>query len=80
MLMSFTKSIIMPTKVIDTDGELNEAKKKKFNHKQFELDDKSDKESKLEKQTKNLLRRLKNKKKGLIKRDLVDILTMNLVH
>ena len=70
----------MPTKVIDTDGELNEAKKKKFNRKQFELDDKSDKESKLEKQTKNLLRRLKNKKKGLIKRDLVDILTMNLVH
>ena len=80
MSMSFTKSIIMPTKVIDTDGELNEAKKKKFNRKQFELDDKSDKESKLEKQTKNLLRRLKNKKKGLIKRDLVDILTMNLVH
>ena len=29
MSMSFTKSIIMPTKVIDTDGELNEAKKKK---------------------------------------------------
>ena len=28
MSMSFTKSIIMPTKVIDTDGELNEAKKK----------------------------------------------------
>ena len=68
MLMSFTKSIIMPTKVIDTDGELNEAKKKKFDHKQFELVDKSDKESKLDKQRKNFIKEIKEQEKGVDKK------------
>ena len=68
MSMSFTKSIIMPTKVIDTDGELNEAKKKKFDHKQFELVDKSDKESKLDKQRKNFIKEIKEQEKGVDKK------------
>ena len=68
MLMSFTKSIIMPTKVIDTDGELNEAKKKKLDHKQFELVDKSDKESKLDKQRKNFIKEIKEQEKGVDKK------------
>ena len=38
----------------DTDDELKEAKKKKFDHKQFELDDKINKESKLDEKTKEL--------------------------
>ena len=68
MSMSFTKSIIMPTKVIDTDGELNEAKKEKFDHKQFELVDKSDKESKLDKQRKNFIKEIKEQEKGVDKK------------
>ena len=68
MSMSFTKSIIMPTKVIDTDGELNEAKKKKLDHKQFELVDKSDKESKLDKQRKNFIKEIKEQEKGVDKK------------
>ena len=58
----------MPTKVIDTDGELNEAKKKKFDHKQFELVDKSDKESKLDKQRKNFIKEIKEQEKGVDKK------------
>ena len=38
----------------DTDDELNEAKNKKFDCKQFELDDKTDKESNLDEETKDL--------------------------
>ena len=38
----------------DTDDELKEAKKKKFDPKQFELDDKINKESKLDEKTKEL--------------------------
>ena len=38
----------------DTDDELKGAKKKKFDHKQFELDDKINKESKLDEKTKEL--------------------------
>ena len=38
----------------DTDDELNEAKKKKFDHNQFKLIDKTDKELKLDEETKDL--------------------------
>ena len=38
----------------DTDDELNEAKKKKFDHNQFKLIDKADKELKLDEETKDL--------------------------
>ena len=38
----------------DTDDELNEAKKKKFDHNQFKLVDKTDKELKLDEETKDL--------------------------
>ena len=38
----------------DTDDELNETKKKKFDHNQFKLVDKTDKELKLDEETKNL--------------------------
>ena len=38
----------------DTDDELKGAKKKKFYHKQFELDDKINKKSKLDEKTKGL--------------------------
>ena len=38
----------------DTDYELNEAKKKKFDHNQFKLIDKTDKELKLDEETKDL--------------------------
>ena len=38
----------------DTDDELKEDKKKKFDYKQFELDDKTSKESKLDEKTKKL--------------------------
>ena len=74
MLTGFTKSNY------DTDGELNEEKKKKFDHKRFELVDKTDKESKLDEETKNVLKEIEKREKVLKKRDLLDILTMNLVH
>ena len=38
----------------DTDYELNESKKKKFDHNQFKLIDKTDKELKLDEETKDL--------------------------
>ena len=38
----------------DTDDELNEAKKKMFDYKQFQLDNKIDKESKLDEEKKDL--------------------------
>ena len=38
----------------DTDDELKEYKKKKFDYKQFELDNKISKESKLDEKTKGL--------------------------
>ena len=48
--------------------ELSEAKKKKFGYRQFELFGKTDKELKLDRETKNLLKRLKIKKRVLIKK------------
>ena len=38
----------------DTDDQLKEDKKKKFDYKQFEIDDKISKESKLDEKTKEL--------------------------
>ena len=52
------------------DDGLNEAKKKKFGYRQFELFDKTDKKSKLDGETKIFLMRLKIEKKVLIKGDL----------
>ena len=61
--------------------ELSEAKKKKFDYKQFELFDKTDKKLKLDEETKNFVKEIKKKKKSvLIKRDLWNILTTNLLH
>ena len=42
----------------DTDDELHEAKKKKFDYKQFEFVDKTDKESKLDEKTKNFIKEI----------------------
>ena len=39
----------------DTDDELNEAKKKKFDHNQFKLRDKTDKELKIDEETKRFI-------------------------
>ena len=65
----------------DNGGELNGVENKKFDYKQFELVDKTGKGSKLDEETKTKLKsRLKNEKKVLTKKDLLDILTMNLVH
>ena len=60
--------------------ELNQGKKKKFDYRQSELFDKTDKELKLGGETKVLLKRLKIKKKALIKRYLRNILATNLLH
>ena len=63
----------------DADG-LSDAKKKKFDYKQFELFDETDKKLKLDAEKKNLLKRLKIKKKVLIKRELRNVLAVNLLH
>ena len=63
----------------DSEDELHEAKKKNVVCKQFELVDKTDKELKVMKKQKCWLKKLKKKKRVLIKRDLVNILTMNLL-
>ena len=55
----------------DTDGELNEAKKKKFDHKQLELVDKTDKESKLDEETKNFLKEIEKRGKGVDKKGFI---------
>ena len=52
----------------DTDGELNEAKKKKFDHKLFELVDKRDEESKLDEETKHFIKEIKEREKGVDKK------------
>ena len=64
----------------DNGGELNGAENKKFDYKQFKIVDKTDKESKLDGETKYFTQEIKERRKGVHKRDLVDILTMNLVH
>ena len=64
----------------DTDDELNEAKKKKFDYKQFKLGNKTDKESEPDGETKSFTKEIKKGEKGVDKKDLVDNLVMNLVH
>ena len=54
----------------DNDELSQEAKKKKFDYKQFEFIDETDKKSKIDEETKIFLRRLKIEKRVLIKRDL----------
>ena len=54
----------------DTDNELNEAKNKEFNNKQFKLVDKTDKESKLDEEAKTFFREIENREKCLMIRDL----------
>ena len=63
----------------DNDDELSEGKKKKFDYKQFELFDKTDKKLTLDGETKKNLRRLKIEKKLSIKRNLENILATNLL-
>ena len=64
----------------DTNDELNEAKKKKFDYKQFKLGNKTDKESEPDGETKSFTKEIKKGEKGVDKKDLVDNLVMNLVH
>ena len=52
----------------DTGDELNEAKKKKFDHNQFKLVDKTDKELKIDKETKKFIEQVKEKEKGVDKK------------
>ena len=47
----------------DNDDELNEGKKKKFDYKQFELFDKTDKKLTLDEETKNFIKEIENKEK-----------------
>ena len=47
----------------DNDDELSEVKKKKFDHKQFELFDKTDKKFTLEGETKDFIQEIENKDK-----------------
>ena len=63
----------------DSEDELNEAKKKTFTNSLSQLI-KQIKSSNQMKKQKSLLKKLKNKKRVLVKGDLVDILTLNLVH
>ena len=60
--------------------QLYEAKKKKFNCKQLELFDITDKKSTLDEKTKKKLRRSDIEKKLLIKRNSGNILATNLLH
>ena len=52
----------------DTDGALNEAKKKTFGKKQFELVDKTDKELKLDEKTKKVFKEIEKQEKGVDKK------------
>ena len=64
----------------DNGDELNWAKNKRFDYKQFEIVDKADKEAKIDGETKKFIKEIKEREKVLIIGNLVDILTMNLVH
>ena len=52
----------------ETDVELNEAKKKKFDYKQFGLVDKTDKETKLDEETKKIFKQIEKGEKGVDKK------------
>ena len=53
--------------------ELSEAKKKKFGYRQFELFGKTDKELKLDGETKNFIKEIENKEKGVDKKRIYEI-------
>ena len=53
--------------------ELSEAKKKKFGYRQFELFGKTDKELKLDGETKNFIKKIENKEKGVDKKRIYEI-------
>ena len=53
----------------DTDDELNEAKKKKFDYKQFGLFDKTDKKLKLDGETKIFFNEIENREKRWIDKE-----------
>ena len=52
--------------------ELSEAKKKKFGYRQFELFGKTDKELKLDGETKNFIKEIENKEKGVDKKRIYE--------
>ena len=52
----------------DNNGELKQVKKKKFDYKQFELFDEIDKKLKLDGETKNFIKEIENKEKGVDKK------------
>ena len=54
----------------DTDDELNEAKKKKLDYKQFKLGNKTDKESELDGETKSFTKEIKKGEKGADKKKI----------
>ena len=53
--------------------ELSEVKKKKFGYRQFELFGKTDKELKLDGETKNFIKEIENKEKGVDKKRIYEI-------
>ena len=55
----------------DTDDVLNQAKKKEFDYRQFKLVDKTDKETKLDEETKNLFKEIENREKGVDKKGFI---------
>ena len=58
----------------DNDAdELSEAKKKKFGYRRFELFGKTDKELKLDGETKNFIKEIENKEKGVDKKRIYEI-------
>ena len=52
----------------DIGGELNGAENKTFDYKQFKIVDKTDKESKLDGETKNFIKEIKEREKGVDKK------------
>ena len=56
----------------DTDDELNEVKKKKFDYEQFELLDKIDKKLKLDEETKAFVKENKKREKGVDKKGFME--------
>ena len=67
-------------KMVMTLMMLNEAKKKEFDCKPFKLVDKTDKESKLDQETKNVFKEIENREKGFDKKGFMKYLTTNLLH
>ena len=56
----------------DNDHELSEAKKKKFDYKQFELFDKTDEEPKVDEKTKKKIKEIENREKSVEKKRIIN--------